>query len=292
MDRVTIKAPAKVNLFLDVLKRRRDGYHDIVTVFESVDLCDTVTLARKAGRGITLSCNGGIAKKDNLAYKAAHLIISRSRLRRGVAITIKKQIPVAAGLGGGSSDAAATLVGINKLYRLGYGKDVLLTLARSLGADVPFFILERSFALGVARGDAVTALAIKPPKMWHLIIFPGVKKLTKDVYGALRLNLTKQGGDVTILLHALEIGNVSLMRKATYNRLEDPAFDRDPGLGALKSRLIQLGMEGALLAGSGPTMFSLAKTRKEAVAVKEKILKALGMRAEGWHVFIVPTLVR
>jgi len=127
--------------------------------------------------------------------------------------------------------------------------------------------------------------------MWHLVVFPGVKKLTRDVYGALRLNLTTRPGDVKILLHALKTGDLGLIKEATYNRLEGPAFDRDPGLVAIKSALIRSGMEGALLTGSGPTIFTVTGTRKEAVALKERVLdRAIGAGTEGWQVFIARTM--
>ena len=287
---ITLKAPAKVNLFLDVLGKRSDGYHDIVTVFERIDICDKITISKKAHKGITVSCNGGIPERENLAYKAACLIFSKGRLKEGLNVEIKKKIPVASGLGGGSSDAASTLIGINKLFKLDYRKDVLMELAKSIGADVPFFVSERSFAIGKERGDRIGTLSFKPPNMWHLIVFPGIKKLTKDIYRALGLVLTKRGSDVKILLHALKRGDLHLIKEAAYNRLEDPALDRHPGLSALKSNLVRLGMEGALLAGSGPTIFAIMRTRKEAVSLKEKILEAIGMKAEGWQMFVAPTL--
>jgi len=291
MDSVTLKAPAKVNLFLNVLAKRKDGYHDIVTLFERIGLCDRITLSRKQKRSVTVSCNGNIPQKDNLAYKAACMLLVKAGLDRGVHIAIEKNIPVAAGLGGGSSDAAATLIGLNRLYKLGFTKEELLNLGSRIGSDVPFFVLEESFALGRERGDKVEGLPFKPEKMWHLVVFPGVKKLTRDVYGALRLNLTTRPGDVKILLHALKTGDLGLIKEATYNRLEGPAFDRDPGLVAIKSALIRSGMEGALLTGSGPTIFTVTGTRKEAVALKERVLdRAIGAGTEGWQVFIARTM--
>jgi 4-diphosphocytidyl-2-C-methyl-D-erythritol kinase len=288
MDSITLKAPAKVNLYLDVLGKREDGYHNIITVFERIGLFDIITLSKRS-RGVALSSGGGIPKKDNLALKAARLILSESGLDRGIHISIKKRIPVAAGLGGGSSDAATTLIGINKLYQLGYNRRDLMKLARPLGADVPFFIFEHSFAIGRERGDKIEELGFKPPKMWHLLVFPGVKKLSKDVYRALKLGLTRKRASAKMILRALKIGDLDLIKEAAYNRLEGPALDRDPGLSALKSNLVKLGMKGALLSGSGPSIFVMTRTRKEAVLLKEKILKALGLKTEKWQMYVVPT---
>jgi len=290
MDSITLKAPAKLNLFLDVLGKRGDGYHDIVTIFERISICDNIVISKRARRGITVSSNGSIPQKDNLAYKAACLLFSKSRLKNGVYIKIKKNIPVAAGLGGGSSDAASTLIGINKLFKLGFKKKDLAGFGKSIGADVPFFILGSSFAMGKERGDEVEGLHFRPRRIWHLVIFPGSGKLTRDVYSALRLGLTGRSGNVKMLLHALKTGDLNLIKRTTYNRLEDPALDRDPGLSALKSNLIRLGMKGALLTGSGPTIFGMVKTRKEALLLKEKILKAVGARSECWQMFIARTL--
>lgn len=287
---ITLKAPAKINLFLDVIRKRNDGYHDIVTVFERINICDDITVSKKATPGISVACNGGISEKDNLAYEAARALFSKNKPKGGVHIKIRKRIPIAGGLGGGSSDVAATLIGMNRLFGLGYKKEDLADIASSIGADVPFFITGKSFAIGRDRGDRVSALPFRPSRMWHLLIFPGVKKLSRDVYGALRLNLTKGTRDVKMLLHALEIGDLDSIKRATYNRLEDPALYRDPGLSTLKSELIKFGMEEALLAGSGPTIFSLAKTRKEAVLLKERILQAIGPKAEGWQMFVASTL--
>lgn len=290
MNSITLKAPAKVNLFLDVLGKRPDGYHNILTLFEKINICDEIVISRRSSPGINISCDGGILKKDNLAYKAARLFFSKNKIKGGVNIRIKKKIPIAAGLGGGSSDAAVTLLGMNRLFKLNLKKEDLSELARLLGADVSFFIINSSFALGRDRGDKLEKLPFKPLRMWHLLIFPGVKKLTRDVYKALKLGLTTSAPSVKMLLHALKIGDFGLIKRTTYNRLEDPAFHRDPGLGALKSNLIELGMEGALLSGSGPTIFGITKTRKEAVLLKGKLLKSvIGANTEGWQMFIART---
>ncbi|PIU42262.1 MAG: 4-(cytidine 5'-diphospho)-2-C-methyl-D-erythritol kinase [Candidatus Omnitrophica bacterium CG07_land_8_20_14_0_80_42_15] len=290
MDSITLKAPAKLNLFLEVLGKRRDGYHNIITIFERINLCDDIVISI-VDRGIKVFCDQKIPEKENLAYKAAKLILSRSKVNQGVFVKITKNIPIASGMGGGSSDAAYTLIGINKLFKLGYKKDGLIRLGRLLGSDVPFFILERSFAIGKGRGDSVKGLDFTPPKIWHLLMFPGVKKLTKDIYRALKLDLTKKVHNVKMLEHALKMGDFDLMKETTYNRLEGPAFDREPRLSAIKSSLIKLGIKGASLTGSGPTIFGIVKSRKEAISLSAEVLKKrTGFEKEGWRLFIAHTL--
>ncbi len=291
MNSIVLKAPAKVNLYLDVIRKRKDGYHDIVTIFEKIDIYDKIVISKKKKPGISISSSGGIPSKDNLAYKAACLLFSKLRLKQGIYIKIEKNIPIGSGLGGGSSDAAATLIGVNRLLRLGYKKKDLMHFAGRIGSDVPFFVTDLSFAIGKGRGDRIKGLPFRPKKLWHLVIFPGVKKLTKDVYGALKLDLTKEWRNVTMLLHALKTGKLDLIKRATYNRLEDPALDRDPGLSALKYNLIKSGMDEARLSGSGSSIFCITKTRKEAVLLKERILEKAGIaKREGLQVFISHTL--
>jgi len=286
---ITLKAPAKINLFLDVLGKRSDGYHNIITVFERINIFDRITLSTQKS-GVSLSCNKEIPEKNNQAYKAAHLILSESKAKQGIKIRIEKNIPIAAGLGGGSSDAASTLIGINILLKLGYNKDRLISLAKSIGADVAFFILEESFAIGKEKGDAVESLPFKPPKMWHLIVFPGVRTFTKEIYEALRLDLTTKRPDVKILIHALRIGDFDLIKETAYNRLEDPALDREPGLNTIRSNLIRLDIGSAHLSGSGSTIFSIAKTRKEAISAKKKALRgSIGLRSEEARILIAHT---
>ncbi|MDP2912928.1 MAG: 4-(cytidine 5'-diphospho)-2-C-methyl-D-erythritol kinase, partial [Candidatus Omnitrophota bacterium] len=154
MASITIKAPAKINLFLKILNKRKDSYHNILTLFERISLTDEVQIS-KIRKGIEVFSDRFITRdpRDNLAFKAAQLIMSKKRLKAGVRIFIKKRIPVAAGMGGGSSDAASALVGINRLFKLRFGEKELARLAGQLGADCPFFISNKPFAIGRSRGD-------------------------------------------------------------------------------------------------------------------------------------------
>src|SRR3989338_5202174 len=176
-------SPAKVNLFLTVLKRRVDGYHNLHTLFERVDLCDKITITKTACR-ISVRTNVPDLPNDsrNIATRAAELLKKYARVREGARIRIQKRIPIAAGLGGGSSNAATVLLGLNRLWRLRLSKTRLLKLAAKLGSDVPFFILETPFAEGRGRGEILKPIRLKGAKLWHVIVKPPFGISTKHAY--------------------------------------------------------------------------------------------------------------
>ena len=178
MNSIKLFAPAKVNLFLRVLNKRKDGYHGLYTLFERINLTDEIRITR-IPFGIDIKSDKFITRdpRSNLAYKAAESILKAGRVKGGVRIDIKKRIPIAGGLGGGSSDAATVLIGINRLYHLGISKHRLLRLGARLGADVAFFVLEAPFAIGRGKGDLLDILNLKV-KLWHILVNPvfGVDK--------------------------------------------------------------------------------------------------------------------
>lgn len=184
MTSIELTAPAKVNLFLKVLKKRKDSYHDILTVFERISLADKIKIS-KSPKGIHVSSDKFITRsaKDNLVYKAAELALKRGKIDSGVKIRIKKMIPIGAGLGGGSSNAAAVLLGMNKLFGLKLKRGELMKLGASLGADVAFFILDSACALGEGKGERLRAINVKKP-FWHLLVYPGLRISTKEIYAA------------------------------------------------------------------------------------------------------------
>ncbi|OGW93821.1 MAG: 4-(cytidine 5'-diphospho)-2-C-methyl-D-erythritol kinase [Omnitrophica bacterium RIFCSPLOWO2_01_FULL_45_24] len=200
MNSIEIPAQAKVNLFLKVLSKRKDSYHNILTLFERISLADIIKIT-KIPKGIIVKSDKLITRnpKDNLVYKAAELILKHGKIKSGVEIEIKKKIPIAAGLGGGSSDAAAALIGIDKLFRLKSDDEILTALGKKLGADVPFFILDTPFAIGRGRGDKLKVVRSKA-RFWHLLVYPGFKAATKDVYKAFEGSkyLTPRQGSVKI----------------------------------------------------------------------------------------------
>lgn len=266
-----INAPAKVNLFLEVLDKRKDGYHNIETLFLKINLFDKLEF-KIIKRGIKISCDHPDVPQDetNLVYKAARLLQEKTGTDKGVHIKIKKNIPVFAGLGGGSSDAAATLLGLNKLWQLGLEKKDLLLIGRKIGADVPIFITDYNAAIGRARGDRLIPLNLET-KFWIVLVKPDISVSTKEVYSGLLPNLTKTRNDVKMLLHALRSKRMELIAKALFNRLETVAFKRYKQLKKIKEMISARGLRAVLMSGSGSVIFGLTNNREEAVRLKNDL---------------------
>ncbi|MBI5123795.1 MAG: 4-(cytidine 5'-diphospho)-2-C-methyl-D-erythritol kinase [Candidatus Omnitrophica bacterium] len=292
MTSITLTAPAKVNLFLKILNKRKDGYHNLVTLFERISLFDTIKIkigthpnkgcVPKTNIIVTsdkpITCN----QKDNLVYKAASLILNKGGVKSGVKIEIRKRIPIAAGLGGGSSDAAATLIGINRLFRLRLNNNTLINLAKELGADVPFFILDTPFAIGRGRGDELKKVNSRL-RFWHLLIYPGFKVATKDVYKVF---------DDEFLPKCLtgRQGGAKITESMLCNDLEKAAIFKKRIIGNILKGLAQLLGKKAIVSGSGPSLFCLYRTGKEAKRAKEAVLSWMPERSRpGWQIFIVRT---
>jgi len=264
-------APAKVNLHLRVLGKRPDGYHEIETVFERIALFDKITLRSLKKNRIEISCdNPGVPKgKSNLAYRAAALLRDEFGITKGVGIRIVKRIPIAAGLGGGSSDAACILTGLNRFWRLGLSVGELSMLGKKLGADVPFFIGNASFAAGKGRGDEITPIRWRK-KFFHLLITPPVKLLSGDIYRAYKKK--------------------KRARLFISNDLEEAALKKSQLVAKLKNALKEIGLIHSLVSGSGPSVFSLFMKRKEAVRAKVALKRCFPfVKNKGWKIFIVPT---
>lgn len=300
-----IFSPAKLNLFLDVLCKRPDGYHEILTLFERISLSDSIHLTELSSDEIVISstsrdipCNG-----DNLAYKAAELLKASQGIKRGIKIDIEKNIPVCAGLGGGSSNAASVLLGLNKLFGLKLKQKTLLSYANRLGSDVAFFILGRKFALGRGRGGDLEVLPMpKNAALWHLLFVPRMKVATKDVYEAFdrekkgmdcpknplkSLKLTKKTHDVNILLSHLKRKNILLLNRNIYNRLSETVMKSYSLVSELKSDLSKYGLKNVHMSGSGPTLFANFRSRDDAVRVLEDVRYRLSDRCD---MFLTSTL--
>ena len=284
MKRILLSSPAKLNLFLKVNFKRKDGYHDLATIFERIDLCDRIRLSpNKAGR-IRISCKNALVPKGprNLAFKAAQMLKDNFKVKEGVNISILKHIPIAAGLGGGSSNAATVLLGLNRLWKLGLTKKKLLDYAKRLGSDVPFFIYGASWALGTGRGDRIKPLFL-PLKLWHILIVLKRKVYTKQIFGALNLRLTKKNADVNILRRALEKSDLARIGRLLFNDLEAPILRSHPNLLKIKEKLQSLRPEAVSFSGSGPSIFALAKSQKDAYCLKRVLKKTYS------QVFVVRT---
>lgn len=284
MKPLRIKSYAKLNLYLEVLRKRKDNYHQIVTLFEKIDLCDEISLSPRPDKKIQIISNHPAIPKGrtNLAYRAASLLMEKTGIRQGWDIRIDKRIPVAAGLGGGSSNAASVLLGLNRALGLNLSRRKLVSYAKTLGADVPFFLSGAAFAVGRGRGENVTAVTAVKRRFWHLLAVPKIKVSTKTAYARLDklldgrefaqvTGLTKAARDVKILLQALKGKKAPLIRNFFFNRLETASFDLCPKLKHWKNVLLELGVEGIYMTGSGPAMFSMVSSRKEAVLLFRRL---------------------
>lgn len=289
---IELSSPAKVNLFLDVLGERNDGYHDIVTVFEKIDLCDNIRL-EEAEDGITIRSNLKELPcgENNLVYRAYSLLKNRYGVSGGVKVHIEKNIPVAAGLGGGSSNAAAALKGLSELWGLGLGVSELCGIGAQIGADVPFFIFNDSFAVGRGRGDEIQPIK-SALEMWHVVISPPVHVLTKDIYNNPSLRLTGERPDVKMIVRAIQQKDAAGIKKLLYNALEPVVSEKVTEIFMVKDFLKKRGFDAAIVSGSGPTIFLLAQRRKEAAALQEDLLNSFirDVSVAGWNIFVAKTL--
>lgn len=267
---INIKAPAKVNLFLEVFGKRYDGYHEIETVMQEIDLVDDIVIEEKEN-GVELTCtNPRIPTgKDNIVWKAAELIQKETGVNKGAKIRLVKRIPMGAGLGGGSSDAAATLKGLNKLWRVGLNEDELMRLASMLGSDVPFFI-KGNTAICRGRGEIVTPVPIST-YFSYVLLYPDIEISTASIYQNLKIDLTKAIKDVRFLLETLKDGNPENVGKLLYNRLEEVALRIYPDLRRIKEALRAYNFCGLLLSGSGSVIYGLCKRQSDAEEIKNQL---------------------
>ena len=258
MREIRVRAHAKINLYLDVVGKREDGYHNLETIFHSIGLHDDVIIRKQATQGITVHCEHPAVPHDsrNLAYRAAHLLGDTVGGIDGIAIDIHKRIPVAAGLAGGSANAAAVLHGVNELFGLGFTQETLMQFGAQLGADVPF-CLHGGAAFGLGIGDQLTRLpALLDVPL--LLLNPGIQISTATVFKKLNFSLTTQGKRGIIIKTFLEKGDVVGIGENLYNLLEVPVFSQYPEIAALKTELsTQTGSYGALMSGSGATVFAV-----------------------------------
>jgi 4-diphosphocytidyl-2-C-methyl-D-erythritol kinase len=267
---VRVRCPAKINLGLWIRGRRPDGYHEIDTVLQAISLDDVLELAPDAGgAGIRLEHAGLPIPEEgpNLVERAWALLVSvRPDLAAvGVRARLTKRIPIGAGLGGGSSDAAGLLAGANALFGLALPQKELEGLASGLGSDVPFFIMGGT-ARGTGRGDSVRQIGPLPPA-WVVLVCPPFAVSTSWAYAAIRKKLTVSRGDASILASSVALGDVGAAVDAQFNAFEDVVLPHLPRIAALKQSFVAAGAWGPLLSGSGSSLFTLARTEDEARAV-------------------------
>ncbi|CAI8749039.1 4-diphosphocytidyl-2-C-methyl-D-erythritol kinase [Brevibacillus sp. IT-7CA2] len=257
--RISVKAPAKINLTLDALAKRPDGYHEVEMVMTTVDLADRVDMTLREDGEITLDCSASFVPDDirNHAYKAATLMKEKFQVRQGVHLYIDKQIPVAAGLAGGSSDAAATLRGLNQLWNLGLTRDELAKIGAEIGSDVPFCVYGGT-ALATGRGEQIAHLGAPAP-CWVILAKPPIGVSTPDVYGNLRVAQIDNHPDTKQMLQAIAMQDFSLMCQSLGNVLENVTLSLHPQVKQIKDLMIASGADGVLMSGSGPTVFALVQ---------------------------------
>lgn len=275
MEQLTIHAHAKINLALDVLNRRPDGYHTVRMIMQSLTLCDTLFLQKTAEPGIVLSARNPELFPDvtwdenNLIYKAAKLFIDTCSIKSGVHITIEKQIPSAAGLAGGSSDAAAALKGMNQLFETNLSIEELQKLGVQLGADVPYCI-QLGTALSEGIGEQLTALPAAPA-LYCVLVKPEAAVSTKYVYQNLKLDKANHP-DIDAALDAISTGNVNKLCANLNNILEPVARTLCPEVEDIELKLTELGALGTCMSGSGPTVFGLFTDGNAAIEASEYFL--------------------
>lgn len=261
------KAPAKINLMLDVLRKREDGFHEVEMIMTMVDLADRLELSELPRDTIIISSQAGYIPLDekNLAFQAARLLKERYNVKTGVHIHLDKKIPVAAGLAGGSSDAAATLRGLNRLWGLGLGLDELHVLGAELGSDVPFCI-SGGTALATGRGEKLQPIA-NMPQCWVILAKPPINVSTAEVYGKLRAGNIKQHPSAQAMQAALEAGSFEDVCRLLGNVLEDVTLKLHPEVRQLKEAMLRLGADGVLMSGSGPTVFGLVSKQSKVARI-------------------------
>lgn len=278
MKTITLKSFAKLNLFLQVLNKRPDNYHNIETLFERISLFDSITLTLRRDKVIRIICSDPNvpADENNLCYKSAKLLQDRLKVKKGADIKIVKRIPVGAGLGGGSSDAAGALLGLNKLWKLNITLSRLVTFSKQIGCDVPFFIYNTSFAKGSRRGDRIMPLGeLKNLCLWHILAVPNINVSTPLIYKKWDKisGLTRPEYDVNIITSALRKTVFSVIPLLLFNGLEEATVRLYPQVRRIKEKLSRLGVKSILMSGSGPAVFGIVASRKEAVRVSSKLKK-------------------
>lgn len=251
-----VKAPAKINLTLDVLYKREDNYHEVEMVMTTIDLADRIGLSLRQDGKIVLSSTDQFVPTDqrNFAYQAARLLQQRFKVSAGVTIKIEKEIPIAAGLAGGSTDAAATLRGLNVLWQLNLTLDELADIGAEIGSDVPFCVYGGT-AHATGRGEQIREISA-PPTCWVVLAKPKVGVSTADIYGGLNLTQVKHP-NTQEMLQAIEQCDYKAMCRELGNVLEDVTLKLHPEVVKIKSLMERSGADAVLMSGSGPTVFGL-----------------------------------
>lgn len=274
MDELSLKALAKINLGLDVIRRREDGYHEVSMVMQTIHLFDRLRIKKTKDAGIEIRTNLSYlpVNENNLVYKASRLLMDEFGLTEGVSVELHKKIPVAAGMAGGSTDAAAMLFGMNQLFALGLTKEELMERGVKIGADVPYCIM-RGTALAEGIGEKLTALApmVKCPV---LIAKPNISVSTKFVYQNLKLDEELVHPDIRKLIADIEKKDLHAIAADMGNVLESVTIPNYPVIAQIKEKMLESGAINSLMSGSGPTVFGLFEDEKTAKKAAENVRRS------------------
>lgn len=264
MNQIILKARAKINLTLDVIDKREDGFHNVEMIMQTINLYDTLSIRKMKKDGIQLITNLKWLPIDNrnLAYKAANILKERYNLKDGIFIDLKKHIPVSAGLAGGSTDAAATLIGIKRLFNLNLTTTELMNIGKELGADVPYCIM-RGTALAQGIGDKLTRLP-SLNKIYVVLVKPPISVSTGYIYNLLDSYEIDKRPDTNLVIEAIKNNDIYTVAKNMYNVMEKVTAEKYPIINRYKEFLIKKGAIGSVMSGSGPTVFGLFDNKSKA----------------------------
>ena len=271
MDNITLKALAKINLGLDVVRRREDGYHEVRMIMQTIHLYDKLEIQKTTESGIAITSNLSYVptNENNLVYKAGKLLMDEFDIKEGVSVYLQKRIPVAAGMAGGSTDAAAMLYGMNQIFDLGLSRKDLMERGVKIGADVPYCLM-RGTALAEGIGEKLSPLD-PMPKCYILVAKPGISVSTKMVYEALDAKEIVEHPDIDGVLMGLKQQDVRQVAAAMGNVLESVTIEKYPVIETIKDAMKEAGALNAMMSGSGPTVFGIFEDRKVAKAAQQKL---------------------
>lgn len=274
MTSIQLKSRAKINLSIDVLGKREDGYHLVEMIMQTIDLADIIKISIIEEDTIKIKSNSINIPldMDNIVYKAANLIKTKFNIKTGVEIYIEKNIPVAAGMAGGSSNAAAVLIGLNKIFDLNLNEEELQVLGLTLGADVPFCI-SGGASLAENIGEELTDIEGLHSDTFILVCKPNIFVSTKDVYEEIDSKQIEKRPDNNLLIELLKNNDVNLLAKNMYNVLEEVTKNKYPIIGEIEDTMLEQGALGSMMSGSGPTVFGLYKNKNDANRCKDILQK-------------------
>lgn len=274
MNSIGLKSRAKINLSIDVLGKRQDGYHIVEMIMQTIDLYDNLKITQIEEDSIKIKSNSQDIplNQDNIVYKAANILKEKFNIKKGIEISIQKKIPVAAGMAGGSSNAAAVLVGLNRIWDLGLNQLELKDIALQLGADVPFCITGGS-ALAQGIGEELTDIKGLNENIHILICKPNIFVSTKEVYQSLDMNEIKKRPDNQKLIDALQVNDVKYVSENMVNVLEEVTSSKYNEINQIERIIMDNKALGSMMSGSGPTVFGLFDNKEYAIRAKEELLQ-------------------